>query len=390
LLDEAEDIFQNDYHSPFMRAFGGPKESKSWMNDLLESNRHPVIWISNQVSHLDPAYLRRFSFCLEFPQTPYSLRRNIAQSTLSPLGCKPETIEAVAQDVSATPALLSTAARFADLVRENGADADAAVLTHLREHAKAQGNLAPTQLARRTQRFDERYLNLTGNVTPEALVQALQRNQSAAIVFSGPPGTGKTQFAAEIAQRLDRRLLIRTSSDINSMWFGQSEINVANMFRNCEPKSEILFLDEAEVLLGDRELAGHRVERSVTAEFLRWMETFEGTFVCATNHAKGLDGALMRRFTFRVEFQPLSTVQRLELYAEQVLGWRPNSGLPAPRPDAETSQRLARLDRLTPGDYANTGRRVRSLGLSADCWIVELEAEHAAKAASARVRMGFV
>lgn len=73
VLDEAEDIFQSDYQSPFARVFDGPRESKSWTNHLLEHNAHPVIWISNEVGHLDPAYLRRFTFCLEFPRTPHAL-----------------------------------------------------------------------------------------------------------------------------------------------------------------------------------------------------------------------------------------------------------------------------------------------------------------------------
>lgn len=390
LLDEAEDVFQSDYQSPLSRVFGGVKESKAWVNNLLETNPHPVIWISNQVDHLDPAYLRRFTFCLEFPQTPYSLRHKIAQSVLEHLGCNTETIEAIAQDERPTPALLSAAAQFAEMARESGLSPDRAVLTHLEEHAKAQGLPAPAMLARRTQRFDPRYLNLAGNVTPEGLIQALQRDYCAAIALSGPPGTGKTQFAAEIAQRLDRRLLVRTASDIRSMWYGESEAKVARMFRSCDPKSEVLFLDEADVLLGSREQSTFHVDRSVTSEFLRWLETFEGTFICATNHPKDLDPALMRRFIFRLQFQPLTLAQRLELFAEQALGWLPEAGTPMPPIDTGTTQRLAQLDQLTAGDYANAGRRVRRLGLSINEWLDELEAEHVAKGIQTRCQMGFV
>lgn len=64
------------------------------------------------------------------------------------------------------------------------------------------------------------------------------------------PGTGKTQFAAALARDLGRRLAVRTASDIHSKWYGQSEANVAQMFHACDPRSEMLLLDEAEVLLG--------------------------------------------------------------------------------------------------------------------------------------------
>jgi SpoVK/Ycf46/Vps4 family AAA+-type ATPase len=390
VLDEAEDVFQSDYQSPLSRVFGLNAESKGWINSLLESNTHPVIWISNQVSHLDPAYLRRFSFCIEFPRTPYSLRYKIAQSTLAGVGCTPETIGAVARDERASPALLAAAAQFADLAQGSGLGPDSAVKAHLEEHFRAQGLATPAVFARRTQRFDMRYLNFAGNFTPESLVQALKRDPTAAIVFSGPPGTGKTQFAAEIAQQLDRQLLMRTASDINSKWYGESESNVANMFRRCDPKTEVLFLDEAEVLLSARESTGHRADRAVTAEFLRWLEAFEGTFICATNNASDFDAALMRRFAFRVQFQPLSPAQRLALFAEQALGWQPDTGHPMPAIDAETTRRLARLELLTPGDYANAGRRARRLGLDTRQWLDELEAEQAAKGRSAWPRIGFV
>lgn len=390
VLDEAEDIFQSDYQSPLSRIFGRPAESKAWINSLLESNPHPVIWISNQVSHLDPAYLRRFSFCIEFPCTPYSLRRKIAHSTLQSVGCTPETADAVARDERNSPAQLAAAMQFANLAQCSGLGPDTAVTAHLDEQAKALGQMAPALLARRTQRFDMRYLNIAGNVTASGLVQALKRDPATALVFCGPPGTGKTQFAAEIAQQLDRQLLVRTASDINSKWYGESEGNVASMFRQCDPKTEVLFLDEAEVLLSARQSKGHRADRAVTAEFLRWLEVFEGTFICATNHARDFDAALMRRFAFRVQFQPLSLAQRLALYAEQALRWQPDGGHAMPALDAQTTRRLALLDMLTPGDFANAGRRARLLGLDADQWIEELEAEHAAKGGPAGARIGFV
>jgi SpoVK/Ycf46/Vps4 family AAA+-type ATPase len=390
VLDEAEDIFQNDYQSPLFRLFSQRTESKAWVNGLLESNAHPVIWISNQVGHMDPAYLRRFSFCIEFPRTPYSLRRKIARTTLAEIGCSAEAIDLIARNEQASPALLSAAAHFATLAQGCGLTPDIAVTVHLAELAKAQGQLTPAKLAPRSQRFDLRYLNFAGNMAPDNIIWTLKQEQATALVFSGPPGTGKTQFAAEIALQLDRQLVVRTASDINTKWYGESEGNVAKMFRECDPKTEVLFLDEAEVLLGAKDSTGHRADRAVTAEFLRWLEVFDGTFICATNHANAFDAALMRRFTFRVQFLALSPDQRTSLFAEQALGWMPDSGEPMPVLDGKTAECLARLGQLTPGDFANAGRRMRRLGLQAKHWIEELESEHAAKGRSANSRIGFV
>jgi SpoVK/Ycf46/Vps4 family AAA+-type ATPase len=238
-------------------------------------------------------------------------------------------------------------------------------------------------------RFDLRDLNVEGGATQTRLLQALHAEQSATLLFSGPPGTGKTQFAAEIAGRLGRQLVVRTASDINTKWYGESEANVARMFRDCDPKGELLFLDEAEVLLGSRNATSHRADRAVTAEFLRWLETFEGVFVCATNHVSDFDAALMRRFTFRLEFKPLDQAQREALYAELALDCRPEEGQAA-RLDGAAAARLARLDLLTPGDFANVARRVRSLGLGPADWLDELTAEHATKGDVSRRHIGFV
>lgn len=387
VLDEAEDIFRSEYGHPLARVLGDRKESKAWTNQLLEGNAHPVIWISNDTSYMDPAYLRRFTACIEFPATPLSMRRRVANQALSAVGCSPDTVEAVARDRSNSPALLQAAANFATLAGQGGADVDRAVRTHLAQHARACGRHEPTEVATCTQRFDLRYLNVEGAAQPERILASLREDPVAALVFSGPPGTGKTQLAADLARQLDITLVVRTASDINSMWYGQSEANVAAMFRDCDPRAELLFLDEADVLLGAREASGHRADRAVTSEFLRWLETFQGTFICATNHAGELDSALMRRFAFRLQFQPMTTSQRLEMYAERAFEWDPAAGDPMPLPDTDIQRRLSALRHLTPGDFANAGRRIRRL--SAAAWIDELEAEHASKGAVVRARIGF-
>jgi SpoVK/Ycf46/Vps4 family AAA+-type ATPase len=384
VVDEAEDIFPGDHQHPLSRLLGPHVNSKAWMNHLLESNAHPVIWISNEVRQLDPAYLRRFAFCLEFPETPYSLRRRIAEERLQGLGCSQEAIQAVAKRPHTEPAVLTAAARFVRMSADSGVSPDIAIQAVLDGQNRALGRQAHPQIPKRATRFDLSYLNIAGNVTPPRLLSGLTADTAAALLFSGPPGTGKTQFAAELASRLGRHLVVRTASDINSKWYGESEGNVAQMFQGCDPKTEVLFLDEAEVLLAARSAGTHRADRAVTAEFLRWLEVFQGIFICATNHPLDFDLALSRRFTFRLTFKPLEQHQREAMYREVALGKSSNDDATL---DNWTRERLERMPLLTPGDFANVSRRVRLLGLSAEHWLAELEAEHAAK--DARLPIGF-
>ena len=397
VLDEAEDIFQTDYNNPLARLLGRGRESKAWMNALLEKNPHPVIWISNRVSQLDPAYLRRFVYCVEFPATPAAVRTRIARDRLGAIGCSDGLVQSVAAVAEVTPAQLDAAARFAHLCRNAANGADVAVESQIRSHLRAGGHSEPNLRPTPTTRFDMRYLNVAGNATPARVLQSLAQGTTggsggaAALLFSGPPGTGKTQLAGEIAMQLGRRLVVRTASDINSKWYGGSEANVARMFRDCDPHDEVLFMDEAEVLLGAREGGTHRADQAVTAEFLRWIEVFQGIFICATNHARSFDAALMRRFTFRLEFLPLNVQQRRAMYAELALGLLSAAANdPPPALDARTDARLARLDGLTPGDFANAARRIRSLALPASAWIDELEVEHGTKPSARSRGIGFL
>ena len=392
VLDEAEDIFQGDYNSPMARLFGKQEGGKSWMNNVLEGNPKPVIWISNHVGHIDPAHLRRFTYCLEFPTTPRGVRRAIAHAYLDKVGCSPDLVELVASHAHVAPGLLASAANFAEMAGASGPASDKAVRNLLVDNLKAMGKELPAKVPERATRFDMQYLNVKGQISPDAVLDGLQRLGRGTLLLSGPPGTGKTQLAAEIALRMGRELIYKTASDINTMWFGESERNVARMFTECDAASEVLFLDEADTLLGSREASGHRADIAVSAEFLRRIETFDGVFVCSTNHATVLDPALMRRFNFRLGFLPLSFAQRHQMLCETALGWDPGSALPIPDLDPTVAAHLGRLDQLTPGDFANVVKRVRTLQLSLDLpqWLDELQAEQDVKPNAVQTAIGFV
>ncbi|MGY4828645.1 AAA family ATPase [Sphaerotilaceae bacterium SBD11-9] len=393
LLDEAEDIFQAEYHDPMARALGKRDDAKSWMNHLLEDNAHPILWISNRIDHIDPAYLRRFTYCIEFPRTPRGVRRAIARTHLEVAGCTPAFIDEIACEPLVSPALLSSAARVVRMAgaASGTASADGTARLVLGDMVKAIGGKPKSQVPERTTRFDAAYLNVKGRIPVDVVLDAVQRRARGRLLLSGPPGTGKTQLAAEVAQRMGRELVYRTASDINSMWYGQSERNVARLFEECDAAAEVLFVDEADTLMASRDGASHRADLAVTAEFLRHVEAFKGVFVCATNFQAQLDPALLRRFEFRLEMLTLSRVQRTALFCECALGWKPSDG-EQPVIDSAVARRLNGLDALTPGDFANVIRRLGALELKLDAagFLEELEGEHAAKLGSGGARIGFL
>jgi transitional endoplasmic reticulum ATPase len=393
VLDEAEDVFQTDYANPLRRSLGQREDSKSWMNQLLENNRLPVIWISNQIDHIDPAYLRRFTYCMEFPTPPRALRREIARSHLSGVGASDELLDAVASQADLSPALVANAARVVSMAGRETGSADSTARLVLGDHMQALGEKFATPTATGVLRFDPRYLRVEGKTTADQLLDGLRRTGRGTVLLAGPPGTGKTQLAGQIARDLGRELVYRTASDINSMWYGQSERNVARLFTDCDAQAEVLFLDEAETLLGERGAAPHRADAAVTAEFLRRIESFTGVFVCATNHASAFDGAMSRRFMFRMNFLPLDAIQRVRMLEECVSGQSKDDALPGLIAlSTQQAMTLQRLDQLTPGDFANVSRRLRALGINANAeeWLLELQEEHRAKPDGSRTGIGFV
>ena len=400
VVDEAEDIFQSSYNNPWaMFAREERTGGKGWTNQLLENNKHPVIWISNKIDHLDPAYVRRFAYVIEFKTLPRAQRLAIAKQHLLPIGASAELLQRLSHNRQLTPAMLASAAKFTFLTNANkaahekssSASIDDVVQHHITTQMQALGRGTDGKVPELVTRFDKRYLNARGNTSAEKVSDALVRTLRGGAVFSGPPGTGKTQFAAHIAELANLELLYRTASDINTMWFGESERNVARLFEECDVARQMILLDEADTLLMARSPDAHRPGRAVTTEFLRHLEAFKGIFICATNYGDMLDTALMRRFVFRLQFLPLTAEQRAQMFAEVALGLELDS--PSSQSLSITvTNALYKLDRLTAGDFANVKKRFTALAqvATADEWLIELAQEQAAKGDRVNSPMGFV
>ena len=403
LVDEAEDIFQKHYDNPWVQLLGtNNSEGKGWTNRLLETNRHPVIWISNKITHLDPAYLRRFAYVMAFQTPPAPQRLAIAKQHLSNSEVSAELLPRLSKNRLLTPAMLHSAANFTALACDDQEatsessvpglkkmTSDEIVIHHVNAQLRAHGLNDGTSVPELVTRFDTRYLNVEGRTTAEQVASALIRTLRGSAVFSGPPGTGKTQFAAHIAERANLELLYFTAGDINSMWFGESERNVAKLFESCDVAKQMILLDEADTILMVRGSDASRPERSVTGEFLRRLEAFKGIFICATNHSELLDTALMRRFFFKLNFLPLTIDQRVQMFAEVALDQSVNL---LPALDPLTMQSLRKLDRLTAGDFANVRKRFMALAVEAtgEDWLSELRQEQAGKGDRASTPIGFV
>lgn len=127
------------------------------------------------------------------------------------------------------------------------------------------------------------------------------------------------------------------------MWVGEAEKNIAKAFEEAEKNESILFLDEADSFFQSREGAQKQWEITQVNEILIRMEKFKGILICSTNFLKNFDKAALRRFQFKVLFDYLNEKGKKLLFE----GFFPDLQFEI------VSERLLKLQSLTPGDFKN-------------------------------------
>ncbi len=405
LFDEVEDVFppisseaaQLMARSEQLSAPGSHSVSgKAWVNQILESNPVPTLWVTNRIEQIDPAFRRRFAYHLELRSPPPGAREGIVRKTLEGVQVSDAFVAKLTARKGLTPAQIRTAVRFARLASAPEKTMDAqvdgaglqAILAggrpslmeslierQLKNADVALGNKAEASSRRNVTTYDLAMLNVESRFEIPRIVQALKSRGHGSLCFYGPPGTGKTALAEHIAQALEQPLLIKQASDLMSKYVGETEQQMAAMFREAEAEKAVLLLDEADSFLQDRRGAQRTYEVTEVNEMLQGMERYAGIFICTTNLLESLDQAALRRFTFKIKFMPLTREQRETMFVTEALAG--DASLLAP----PLQKRLAELTQLCPGDFAAVKRQgvILEVALSAEEFLAQLEAEHRIK-----------
>jgi len=395
LFDEVEDVFppiSTDAAQLMARLDtgdgmpSGSVSGKAWVNQILETNPVPVIWVTNRIEQIDPAFRRRFQYHLELKSPPPGAREALVTRALEGVPVSEGFAAKLAGRKGLTPAQVRTAVKFARLVAEAG-QVEALIERQIGNADKALGNDMLSRSARCVvTSYDLSLVHTESRFELTKIVEALRRRGAGTLCFYGPPGTGKTALAEHIAQQLQRPLLVRQASDLVSKFVGETEQNMAAMFEEAEAEQAVLLLDEADSFLRSRRMAERSYEVSEVNEMLQGMERFGGIFICTTNLFDDIDEAALRRFSFKIRFKALTPAQRESMFIAEALNGD------ARALDAEQRTRLAELDQLTPGDFAAIKRQVDILGtgFAPDEFLSQLEAEHRVKPeVRQRRNMGF-
>ena len=360
LFDEVEEVLENSGSSEFFDIERGREGthrfSKAWVNEKLENNPVPTLWICNQHRRIDQAHLRRFLFHIEFRVPPRSVRQRIVERYFQDFNIPENSLKKLSMNTAISPAQLETTSRLLKLSGcNNPIELETLLNQSIHNSLQVMGysDIAPPKTSLTPYRLD--YLNVDSQVPMSRLLRALQQRPGSSLCFYGPPGTGKTQLAEYLAEQLDKPLVVKRASDLLSKWLGESEQNIAAMFKEARDERAILLLDEADSFLRDRQGMSKSWEVSQVNELLQQMECFDGIFICATNLFEQLDQAALRRFAFKIRFDYLTLRQRLELFAESLQ-------CPVTSIADAHQKRLSTLETLTPGDFATVLRQSTVLG----------------------------
>ena len=192
MFDEAEDVFGGRQDSIFAPP-SIAQQHKAWVNHTLETNPVPTIWITNAVSGLDRAFIRRFAMVFEMPAPSGRQLRNLVQKVAGDT-LPAQVVSEVADLKHVTPAVLARAANVVRTISSGLSPEHRAGAFRMLVNGTltAQGHKAspPAKAASASELYDPACS--TADTDLQQIAQGLKDGQSGRICLFGPPGTGKT------------------------------------------------------------------------------------------------------------------------------------------------------------------------------------------------------
>ncbi|MBI4688085.1 MAG: ATP-binding protein [Nitrospirae bacterium] len=325
LVDEAEELLTPC--DPY-RTFANLSPTKARINSFLDSHDKKIIWITNRIKGIDLSTMRRFSFSMEFNELTAKRRLTVLKYELKKKGFENFFTDKELSDLSRNYTVdAGSIANAMNTLRPNKTQKKATVIRKIRAILESCEKVIKRKRVNHIKNRSFEQYSLEGLGTSHNLCEIInilkqysevyEKDNAApsmALLLYGLPGTGKTEFVHYLGSCLEKEVILKRCSEIQSMWVGETEKNIADAFWEAHKSKDILFFDEADSFLFPRISAQHSWETSFTNELLSQLDNYAGIVVFATNNIDGLDHAALRRFKFKIEFQPLTADGNLRFY----------------------------------------------------------------------------
>ena len=339
MYDEAEDVFYSDER--FLQ------KGKAWVNRSLESNKIPTFWITNKVSKIDEAIIRRFDYVLQLPIPPREKRKELLQK-YCPKQIDESVIESVVNSEKISPALVQKASRVVELSStQSGSKLFSKCLNN---SLQAMGYSKMRTSFELSKSYDLSFIHT--DIDVGAIIEGLAKNPNARICLYGVAGSGKSAYGRYIAQSLRLPCILKKGSDLLDKYVGGTEQNIAQAFEEAKASNAVLIFDEVDSFLQDRSGAVRSWEITQVNEMLVQMESFDGIFIATTNLINNLDRASLRRFDLKAEFKYLKASQVWGLFVREC-------EILSLKVDKTLKEKVESLSNISAGDFATITRQAR-------------------------------
>ncbi len=128
-------------------------------------------------------------------------------------------------------------------------------------------------------------------------------------LFEGPPGTGKTETAKQIARILERELFVVDFDHVIDSKLGQTSKNISSLFEEIRtlshPEKVVVLFDEIDAIAIDRINSNDLREMGrATSSVLKGLDNLNDkvVLIATTNLYRAFDKALVRRFDSVIDF----------------------------------------------------------------------------------------
>ena len=139
-------------------------------------------------------------------------------------------------------------------------------------------------------------------------------------LFEGPPGTGKTETAKQIARILERELFMVDFDLVIDSKLGQTSKNISSLFEEIRnlmhPDKVVVLFDEIDAIAIDRINSNDLREMGrATSSVLKGLDNLNDkvVLIATTNLYRAFDKALIRRFDSVIDFSTYTQEDLLDI-----------------------------------------------------------------------------